>query len=67
MNDFNGKIIKVYLNTNTGYICETGSFIELKDDFVVIKNECNNKIQYISKYSIKYINIVRPIGGEDYE
>ena len=67
MNDFKGKIIKICLNSNTGYVCETGAFIDMKDDFVVIKNIASNKIQYISKFNIKYIEIIKEIGGNSYE
>ena len=67
MSDFKGKVIKIFLNYNNGYVCETGLYIDTREDFIVIKNVANEKIQYVPKYSIKYIEIVKEVGGNDYE
>lgn len=67
MKDFEGKIIKVYLNANSGWLVQTGPFIRIEDDFVIMKNKLNGKIQYLSKNYIKYIEIVHDIADENYE
>lgn len=67
MCDFNGKIIKVFLNSNNGMICETGPFYKIDNDFLVMKNEYTGKIQYLSKANIKYVEILRDIDDKDGE
>lgn len=63
MEDFKGKIIKVYLASDSAYTCETGYFIKLEDNFLVIKNHRTGKIDYFCLYFVKSIQIV----GEECE
>ena len=64
MPDFENKIIKIFLNETSGSIMETGMFIEDTKDFLVIKNTLTNRIQYVSKFFIKYVEIVRSADEE---
>ena len=61
MKDFENKIIRVYLNENNGYVMETGLYVDMTNDFLVIKNTFNNKIQYLSKFIIRHVEIVKSI------
>ena len=67
MKAFNGKVIKLYLNSSSGYLVVTGKYIDQDGDYLVIENELNKKIQYFSKYCIKYIEIIKDIEVEDDE
>ena len=64
MKDFDGKVIKVYLNSNSGLLCETGDYIRSEDDFLIIRNTMTGQIHYLCKYFIKYVEIVRDIAGD---
>lgn len=64
MKDFEGKVIKVYLNSNSGLICETGVFIKFEDDFLLIRNTMTGHIHYLCKYFIKCVEIMRDIAGD---
>lgn len=67
MKAFNGKVIKLYLNSSSGYLVVTGKYIDQDGDYLVIENELNKKIQYFSKYCIKYIEIIKDIEVDDDE
>lgn len=61
MLDFKGKVIKVFLNATSGYVVQTGPFLGMEDDFIMLRNPITKEINYISKYYVKYIEIVRDI------
>ena len=58
MDNLKGKILKICLNSMSGIITETGVCLGTDSDFIIINNHFNKKIQYISKYYIKYIEIL---------
>ena len=64
MNDFQGKISKVYLNAESGWLVMTGPFIRAENDFIIIKNKMDGKIEYLSKGYIKYIEILKDIEAD---
>ena len=64
MLNFSGKVIKVFLNASSGYVVQTGPFVGFEDDFLMIKNPITKEIDYISKYYIKYIEVIRDIEPE---
>lgn len=65
MKDFEKKIIKVNLNSDSGWVCITGKFIKMEENFLVIINNLNKKIEYISMFYIKTIEILGDIPLED--
>ena len=67
MKSFEGKVIKLYLNNNYGCLTLVCKYIDMEDDFIVVENSLTNKIQYYSKYYIKYIEIVKDIEVESNE
>ena len=67
MKDFENKVIKLYLNQDNGFYGITGAYINSSNDFVVIENTFTHKIQYVSKFFIRYIEIVRDLKDADFE
>lgn len=67
MKDFVGKVLKISLNAASGWTTITALYIKMEDDFLVVKNGFSNKIEYISKYFIKKIEIVREATPKDFE
>ena len=65
MLNFEGKVIKIYLNATSGFVVQTGPFIGFEDDFLLLKNPITNEVNYISKYYIKTIEVVRDINEMD--
>ena len=65
MKDFIGKLIKVFVNSNYGYICVTGPFVKIENNFLVIVNQVTKKIEYYSMYNVKTVTIIRDIVPED--
>ena len=61
MKDFEGKIIKIYLDSSYGVVCITGPFMKFEDNFLVMLNPITKKIEYYSMYYIKTITIVGDI------
>ena len=67
MKDFQGKVIKVYLNANSGWLMVSGPFIRKEDEFLIVKNNANGQIEYLNMAFVKYVEIVKEVGykGED--
>ena len=61
MKAFKNKRIKIIFNSNTGWICETGPFIQVDHNFIVMINELTKKIKYVNMQCIKTIEIVGDI------
>ena len=59
MPDFKNKIIKIFLNETSGRVIETGMYLSENQDFLVIENSLTKHTQYISKGSIKYVEVVK--------
>lgn len=64
MKDFEGKILKVYLDNIQGWLALTGYFIRYEDNFFIIKESMSKKIKYLNKDFIKSIEIVGDIEDE---
>ncbi len=62
MDNLKGKILKIYLNTMSGIVVETGVCLGADSDFIIINNQFSKKIQYISKFYIKYFEILNEFG-----
>ena len=45
MKDFEGKKIKVYLNSNYGWVFVTGAYVKCENNFLAIYNPQVKKIQ----------------------
>lgn len=67
MCDFVGKSVKVLLNSDSGYICQSGAFIKMDDNFIVIKSDISKKIEYLSLFNVKSVEILKPVGVDDDE
>lgn len=65
MSDFEGKIVKVILNSSCGVICATGPFVKITDNFLVLINTITDKLEYYSMYYIKSITIMRDTDKEN--
>ena len=48
MKDFEGKILKVYLDNIQGWLALTGYFIRYEDNFFIIKESMSKKIKYLN-------------------
>lgn len=65
MKDFEGKIIRVIFNSTYGTITETGKYIKNGDSFLVMEAEHTKKIEYISMYAVKTVEIVGDVYGHE--
>lgn len=43
MKDFEGKIIKINLNSTSGWITITAPYIKAENDFIVVKNTLSKR------------------------
>lgn len=58
MKAFENKRIKIIYNSNSGWICETGPYIQIDHNFIVMINELTKKMKYVNMQCIKTIEIV---------
>ena len=58
MKDFEGTKIKVYLNSNYGWVFVTGAYVKCENNFLAIYNPQVKKIQYFSLFCIKDVEIM---------
>ena len=61
MLNFKGKVVKIFLNASSGYVVQTGPFLGMEDDFIMLQNPITNEVNYISKYYVRYIEVIRDI------
>ncbi|MCI1245534.1 MAG: hypothetical protein LKG11_06280 [Bacilli bacterium] len=66
MEDFDGKVIKVTLNSSYGVVCATGPFVKIENNFLVMINSISEKIEYYSLYYVKTIMIMGDIDPDDF-
>ena len=65
MQDFIGKILRIYFNNNVqGWVSLTGYYIRKEDDFFIVKDVVSNKIKYINKRYIESIEIIGDIEND---
>lgn len=65
MKEFVGKKIKVYLDVKSGLAMDTGLFMSSTGNFIVIKSDFRNKVEFINIDYIKLIEIVGEANGKD--
>lgn len=65
MKDFEGKLVKINLNSNAGWVGITGEYIKLENDFLVIRDKITHKIHYLSMYCVKSVEIINKISMVD--
>lgn len=58
MKDFEHKKIKITLNSNSGWLAVTGAYLKEEDNFLVFYNPMIQKIQYLSMFYIKSVEIL---------
>lgn len=64
MKDFDGKIVKLLLNANSGTVSTKGQFIKNEENFFVIRNERTHEIEYYNLNMIKTVSIVGVIEND---
>ena len=59
MENLEGKKIKIVFNHNgEGWAIISGEYISKDNNFIVIKNDLNNKVEYICLHSVKYFEAI---------
>ena len=64
MKDFEGKILKIYMNNTGGLVCLRADYIRFSDGFFVVMDSASKRIRYINKDCIRSIEIVGDIDEE---
>ena len=65
MKDFKDKILRIFVNELNDFTTMTGLYMDSNEDFLIITNTYTHRIQYVSKYYIRYIEIVRSVKDEE--